>query len=176
MGITKLRTFLLEGKALIYDLEFLDVASGQLFDFVNSIIDLRGRWFLDEDSGAECMKLIDPIFVSLEKFLKNEIIHRHLFLPKLGTYLLSRNVSIIQSQTLSVEHKGFVLPSLGILPERKFFNFLHRINTFKVNLPYQISHKESVVKARFDLLSEMRAYNQKNIPNFLIPSSSLRII
>jgi len=44
-GIIKLRSFLLQGKAVIFDLELLNVNNGELYDIVNQIIKMRNNWF-----------------------------------------------------------------------------------------------------------------------------------
>ena len=44
-GIVKVRNLLLHTKALLYDLEFLGISSGRLYDLVEGMVTSRNNWF-----------------------------------------------------------------------------------------------------------------------------------
>ncbi|MCR9287871.1 MAG: hypothetical protein NXI23_10835 [Bacteroidetes bacterium] len=181
--IVKLRTFLLEGKALIYDLEFLGISSGRMFDLVKEIIDLRGKWFNQKQDYNLVWKLIYDLHKELKNLLIDLFSQYSLYLPSQESQTIAQNIALKNSKVVSIKRKGIVFPfyntifpHLNFIPERKFFNLLHRFNNFTVNIPYSIAESGSIIQKRFELLSEMREYNQNHLPRFLIPASSLKII
>lgn len=174
--IVKLRTFLLEGKALIYDLDFLGINTGRMFDLVQKVITYRANWFKNTPSNQDLQKLISELYVELEKLLIDVLANETFYLPSVAPYTIASNLKIINSEKLAIKRKGFKLPNLLPLSERKLFNLHHRFNYFTVCIPYSETPKGSVLQQRFDLLSTLREYNQHSLPHFLIPASSFKFI
>lgn len=173
--ILKLRSFLLEGKALIYDLEFLGIDSGKLHQLVKKIIDWRVEWFVQQPSLKEVRDLVNELYLVLEQFLKAEFERGLFYLPTSDSIQLSRNMTV-KNDRFQGSSSGFTFPSFGLLNERKHFNLLNRFNKFEISFPYKLPEEDSVLAKRFKLLSELRAYNSKHLPGFLIPASSLKVI
>ena len=171
----KARSFLLEGKALIYDLEFLGINDGPLWTLINQIIELRSNWF--ENRQRET--ILKELFIQLPELIKALLIDEFavgdFYLMTDGPVSVSRNVRIINGDNLAIKSTGLVPFNLGLLKERKRFNALHRINKFDLTLPYNLPNDGGVIKKRFDFLSEVKKYNSKCIHDFLIPASSLKI-
>lgn len=174
--IIKLRAFLLEGKALLYDLNFLGIETGKLHDLVQKVITYRANWFKNTPSSQEIQKVIKQLHGALEELLIDLLSEKTFYLPSTKSYTIASNLNIINSEKFNIERKGFSLPYVIPVPERKFFNLLHRLNYFTVNVPYSKPPNESVLQQRFDLLSAMRKYNRQFLPHFLIPASSFKFI
>ena len=58
MVVIKLRSFLLLGKAIAFDLELLSIKSGKLYELVNKILDYRSTWFTNIPSPKQLEDLI----------------------------------------------------------------------------------------------------------------------
>ncbi|MCB9192431.1 MAG: hypothetical protein H6602_12275 [Flavobacteriales bacterium] len=173
--IIKLRSFLLEGKALIYDLEFLGINSGNMFELVQQVIQIRADWWEKQPTEAELKNLIKKLYASLTDFLIEELRQAPLYLPTTESFQISRNISVSNGNFGAIS-SGFVLPNFGLIQDRKHFNLLNRFNRFKVTFPYSVSEKGSVVERRFQLLSQLRKHNSNRLPGFLIPASSLKVV
>jgi hypothetical protein len=172
--ILKLRTFLLEGKALIYDLEFLGITEGPFFESVNKIIDWRASWFNSTPKETDVEQLVVKLNAELESLLKHEL-NRPVLLPSVADQVLARNVRLCNGP-FAIKSSGLVFPDLGILPPKKHFNLLHRFNSFQFQVPMALPKSNSINSERFELLRQLRAYNQQHLPGFLIPASSLKVI
>jgi hypothetical protein len=174
--IIKLRSFLLEGKALIYDLEFLNIKKGKLHDLVSEIIHLRNTWFEKQVSDESMTKLVTEVYNHLKILLDEQFNIKPIYLPNKTSHRISRNIQLNNGDILSVNHHGIRLPGFGILSGKKHFNFLHRINNFEFSFPYIVPEINSAEYKLFNFLSELRKYNSCYIPAFMIPASSLKII
>ncbi|MFC2175549.1 hypothetical protein ACFLR1_01095 [Bacteroidota bacterium] len=173
--IVKLRSFLLEGKALIYDLEFLGIDSGELFRLVNQVIEMRAEWWQRKPSDKELSTLIKDLYHELTTLLQTEFSKNPLFLPLTESFKIARNIQISNGE-FSANSSAIVFPNFGILNEKKHFNLLNRFSNFSFTFPYKMPEADSVIEKRFKLLSELRSHNNKNLPGFLIPASSLKVV
>lgn len=174
-NIIKLRSFLLEGKALVYDLEFLDIEQGEMFDLVKRIIDIRTNWSNKRPTDRELESIIRDLQPALEQLLLIEFSKEPFFLPSEGSFQLAKNIQLVNGKFRSTS-KGMIFPDFGLLNSRKYFNLLGRFNRFTISIPYVSSQKGSIVDQRFALLKELREYNAQHLPGFLIPASSLKVI
>lgn len=173
--MVKARSFLLEGKALIYDMEFLGIHQGELWDLINRIIELRSNWFTLKDSKKEMLDCFQPLPDLIKELLIKEFQHEPLFLPIIEEVALSKNVRLVNHPVVTLKSQGVVPLTLGFLKERKRFNALHRLNKFELMLPYEKPTLGDVNNRRFDFLSKVKSYNSRFLPNFLIPATSLKI-
>jgi hypothetical protein len=171
----KARSFLLEGKALIYDMEFLDISDGPLWDLINDIINLRENWFELQDSREILVRYFLQLPDLIRDLLTKEFDKQPLFIDTTEDIQLASNVHLFNSSIVGIESSGFTPPFFGLLKERKRFNALHRINKFEITLPYERPLLGDVNQLRLDFLSEMKSYNSRYLPHFLIPATSLKI-
>lgn len=171
----KARSFLLEGKALIYDMEFLDINNGPLWDLINSIIELRSNWFDLNDPEKALVNCFRPLPGLIQELLIQQFDKEPLFLQLGPKVALSKNVQLVNAPVVAIKSSGIVPPFFGILKDRKRFNALHRFNKFEIFLPYEKPLEGDANQHRFDFLSEIKAYNTKFLPYFLIPATSLKI-
>lgn len=173
--ILKLRSFLLEGKALIYDLEFLGINEGRFHQLVNQIIDWRANWFENKPSQHEVQNLVIELHKELEFLLKKELATEPLFVPDISKLRTSRNM-VLENGAFHTAASGVVLPSLGLVNSKKRFNLLHRLNNFSFRMPLSEPTIGDINAQRFDLLQALRAYNSEYLPGYLVPASSLRLV
>ena len=174
-NIVKLRSFLLEGKALIYDLEFLGIEHGEMFNLVKRIIDIRATWTDKRPTDKQLENIILQLQPALAQLLLDEFSKEPFFLPSEGSFQLAKNIQLVNGKFGSTS-EGLVFSDFGLLNPRKYFNLLGRFNRFTISIPYVTPEKDSVVDQRFALLSELREYNSRHLPGFLIPASSLKVI
>ena len=154
----------------------MGIETGKLHDLVQKVITYRANWFKNTPSSQEIQKVIKQLHGALEELLIDLLSEKTFYLPSTKSYTIASNLNIINSEKFNIERKGFSLPYVIPVPERKFFNLLHRLNYFTVNVPYSKPPNESVLQQRFDLLSAMRKYNRQFLPHFLIPASSFKFI
>ncbi len=173
--IIKVRAFLLESRAMEYDLEYLGVKSGPLFDVVQEIINLRKRWFLSENNYLKIDDLFDRFYIHLLAFLEDILLKEKFYTPHLTSGRFVKNVRWAMSEKLSISKRGIPLPSfLAGIFHRKYFNMMNKVTGFSVRLPLS-PDPPAILEQRFLLLKEMAVYNKKHIPEFMPPGSSLNI-
>ena len=173
--IIKVRTFLLEARALHYDLEFLGVKDGELHSLVDEVIALRSKWFLNPGVQDGFVPLFERIYFSLEKKLRELLKSSPMFTPGLTSGSFSANVKWQASADLKIVSSGFPFPSFPAgMFKRRYFNFLNRSHKFTLHLPVNSSPPEMVLR-RFELTKEITEYNKKYIPYFTPLASSLRL-
>lgn len=173
--IVKLRSFLLEGKALIYDLEFLGISEGKFHQLVSQIIEWRANWFTKKPSLLEVEKLIFELHQELEQLLGTELNEKPLLVPDLTKLRTARNL-VLKNGPFSADKSGFTFPSLGLVKHKKHFNLLHRFNSFEFSMPLEQVSPNKIDYQRFELLKTLRIYNQEYLPSYLVPASSLRLV
>jgi len=176
-GIVKIRALLLETKAMLFDLEFLNIDSGKLFDLVKTVVHWRDHWFEQKPDRKSLNKWHDTFSNELSESLRIMLQSKKFYLPEKADLHIARNIRLIPAKHLDHSHKGTILPSaLGGILGRKYFNLQHRFNNFDVYIPTSNFLNCEIVKKRFDLLKKMKSYNDTYLDYFSSIGTSLNII
>ena len=133
-GVIKLRSFLLLGKAIAFDLELLNIKSGKLYDLVNKILNYRSTWFTNMPSSEQLEHLIISFSNELELLLKKELNKKYFYLP-IDTITFPEGYSIQQSIEFKYVCEGYILPSIFSVLGKKYINLQRRFNTVKYFIP-----------------------------------------
>ena len=172
--VLKVRSFLLEARALEYDLEFLGISSGELFEVIQQIIELRKKWFVSSSSQAKVEVLFDKLFALLTVFVSDILETHKFYTPGLYGGKFASNIFWRNDLRLIINSKGIPLPAFPVrFLKKKYFNLMGRFRNFYIKMPVD-THPPAILKKRFELNSEMNDYNSKNIPLFTSPASSLK--
>jgi hypothetical protein len=175
-GVLRIRDLLLHGKALIYDLEFLNITKGTLFDLVQSVIKWRNNWFTQRPSDKELTEWFEQLYSELYHFLKHDELLNSIYFPDQKTYRLSRNVFLISgTPSFEIIHKGWVLPLVNLIKSKKMVRLQNRFNTFTFKLPSNSNTIPDIIQQRFLFEHKTRIYGKKYLPNFLPLTSSLHL-
>ncbi len=173
--VFKLRSLLLEIKALSYDLELLGVKGGKLYEMVNEIIDLRNQWFR-QSWGP------DRICIWLESFirvLREELqgyFKKFRFVIPYDHFKIARNIIIREGNELEYKVKGVSqLSHFYNILGSKYFSLMNRLNTFQFYVPSEIVLPRSSQYKRFCYLHKHLIYNKMYLPHFGILGTSLRM-
>lgn len=174
--IVGIRNFLLLGKAIMYDLELLQIKEGALHALCREVLNMRDHWFTKTYSSKEIKDLIKRFKSSLEAFIEALFAEHKLYLPNYFQGRIARNIAIEQGTT-SFSRKGFLpMPAVGTkLLGPKYKKALNRINQFSCKLPYAIEGAPAEVGNRFALLKEAADYNRDHLPNFSVTGYALNI-
>lgn len=174
-GIVRVRGLLVLVKALSYDLEFLNVSSGKLFDLVQRIIDWRNNWFEDRPDKQTFRRWFLEFCAALTTFLEIELTKQAFHLPEFANMRIARNMVLEPSETFGYTHAGTRLPAIFGGLGRKYFNVQHRFNTFRFRIPVATSDVPTVLHSRFMFAKEMKRANRETLPYFMPLTSSLNI-
>lgn len=173
-GIIKLRTFLLEAKAIMFDLQLLGVNGGRLYDKVKEIINIRNEWYYLKLDDSKICELIDKFYIMLNDFL-NELLDDKVFYLPFPKFKISRNISIAQGDGLLSRHNGIVFPLFFYFIGKKYINLQNKFNKFQYDIRFTIPETNNIMAKRFIFNEEIYIKNTKNFPHFISPVSSLRI-
>lgn len=174
-GIVRVRGLLLHTKALLLDLEFLNISDGKLFDLLNKILLWRNHWFDERPDKLMLSTWIQEFYKELSEFLSEILRTKSLYLPERATLSLAKNMNLVPARNFGYINKGITLPAiLGDLG-KKYFNVQHRLNHFTFEVPISSSPIYSAIKDRFRLLREMKRYRDRYILHFSPLASSLNV-
>lgn len=173
-GVIKLRSFLLLGKAIAFDLELLSIKSGKLYELVKKILDYRSTWFANVPSPKQLEDLIISFLNELELILKEELNKNHFHLP-LDKVKFPEGYIIMQSDEFKYEREGYVLPLFFSVLGKKYINLQRRFNTTKYFIPFEIPLQESEIYKRFVFGKKLYEINKERYLHFLPLNSSLSI-
>lgn len=175
-GIVRVRGLLVLVKALSYDLEFLNVSSGRLFDLVQTIINWRNNWFESRPDKQTFKKWFQEFCVTLTTFLEIEFTKQAFYLPECANVYVARNMMIEPSKCFDYVHKGTRLaPTLGVLG-KKYFNVQHRFNTFRFRIPVATCGIPNIIRDYFTFARQTKQTNNESLPYFMPLTSSLNIL
>jgi hypothetical protein len=175
-GIVKLRALLLQAKALLYDLEFLSIESGKLYDLIQTIVFWRDQWFENKPDKKKLGQWHDNFYEEFSNFLSTILQTKNFYVPERAHLSVARNMTLVQSNHLNYAHRGITLPSILSSFGRKYFNLQHRFNKFYFHIPLDSSKIPPILEKRFELFSKMKAYNSIRLPHFLSLITSLHIV
>ncbi len=171
-GIIKLRSFLLQAKAIIFDLELLGIRDGELYNIVMKVIEIRNNWFNKAPELSELQNLV----VSFQKELKtvlDEMFHDSVYSLPSEKLKITRNMSIQMGDSFLRTHKGVVLPAFFSFFGKKYVNVQNRINSFEYTVPYTLPEADSLIAKRALFFNELVDINKNNYPGFIPTTTSL---
>lgn len=172
-GIIKLRSFLQHMKGIIYDLEFLDVHEGKVYD---QLIELRHwikNWFKLKPTNQQITDWIKQFILSYELFVSDMFHHHQLYLPAMNNYYMARNATLKNQKNIGYKHSGIVLPKQLSIIGKKYSNLQNRFNRFEFYFPIVNDSPFPIVKKRFEFLKEMKTYNREYLLNFMTITTSI---
>ena len=170
----KVRSFLLEARALIFDLELLGIKEGKLFGLIQDVIKLRGQWYTAPQERLRLEALAKEIHAEMKTFLTSYLDGNAFYLPQ-AKIRIARNTSLQTAKSLATKHEGIILPSFLSFLGRRFFSVQARVSSHHYFIPYLSAPEGSIIQRRFADLSAITAKHRKQIPNFGALTSSLRL-
>jgi hypothetical protein len=174
--IMQVRGLLLHVKGISYDLQFLNVTSGDLYQLVQTMVYWRDHWFEETPSREALLTWFEQFYAELHAFLMDMISARPFYLPAWANLRLANNMRLTVSSQLGFSHRGVVLPSCFGWLGKKYFNVQHRFNRFNFQVPAVMTDSPGIVQSRFDFLRRMKDYNARNLSNFTPLVSSLNVV
>ena len=174
--IVKLRNLLLKGRALSYDLDFLAIDGGVLFDLVQRVISWRNHWFDRPVSERRIIAWFVDCFAALEELLNVLLTDCPMWLLEKRSYRFSRNIHVTPGEQLEWCRRGLVIPGVRGVASRPAVKVLHRFNQFHFTLP--MCHENVPVPLEHALAYQrrIREYNTRMLPQFMTLTSSLNLV
>ena len=169
-NILKVRSLLLHVKALKYDLEFLEITNGPLYEKVNELMNIREEWFTSNQSVSKITSWFPTFYQALEEFLKEQT--DGFYLEKNAERNLAKNITLNHG-SIAWKREGFLFPKV-LMNEKHYFKLLNKFNKFNFNYPYKIDCKEPII---LNYLSFRKSHSQDNncsFPYFFPLLSSLK--
>lgn len=170
--IIKIRALLLQAKALLLDLDLLNIQESRLRNMLEKILVWRESWF---DSPPEKLEII-AWFVEFQKefpLFLNDLFQKHPFyLQNNGKMRIGKIIEIKNSRELFATHRGITFPWIGFLG-RRYFNLLHRVNRFNIYAPFQTKEIPEIILDSQKYFSANKSWLVDHAKIFMPLSSSL---
>ena len=171
--IVKLRSFLQHMKGIIYDLDFLDVHDGKVYDLLIELRHWIKNWFEIKPTDQQIESWIRE-FVKAYDVFTVDMFHQHkLYLPYMNNYFMARNSTLMSRGKVGYKHSGIILPKQLSIIGKKYSNLQNRFNRFEFYFPIVNDHRLPIIKERFQFLQEMKKYNREYLPNFMTITTSI---
>lgn len=169
----RVRGFLLHVKAVAYDLEFLNVEDGDLYDLTHCFINWRRHWFEDPPSPQAFVTAFERLFAALVSFLREALVDQPFHLPEAEPYRVAKRILLQSGSTLGFRRTGVRLPyALSALGER-YTKINNRLSRFCFEVPLADGPAPPVLADRAQFIKEAAQHNRKHLPCFEILTSSL---
>ncbi|MEQ8910215.1 MAG: hypothetical protein RIC95_13540 [Vicingaceae bacterium] len=166
-GVIKLRSILQEIKAIRYDLAFLNITEGPLFDAVQEFLEMLDNWFENPFNAKEFENWLSEYRHILESTLIELASNKQfMFLPEMESYGYGKNVRIKKGDKLSCLLNGLSLPKTLLKRSKKWYNLNLRFNHFDCQLPFNHQDQDNLFKHRIQELQAYKHYNRKKLPHF----------
>lgn len=169
----KVRSFLLHAKAVAYDLDFLDVEGGTLYDLTQQFIAWRGVWFGAAPSPGEFRDAFDRFFDALVAFLREALAREPFYLPGEAPYRVAKTLWLAPGDDLGFRRSGLRLPAALSVLGNRYVKLANRLNRFDFTVPVADGPPPPVLAERFRLVHEMARHNRQHLPGFDALTSSL---
>ncbi len=171
----KARSLLLHVKGLLFDLEFLGVQSGSLYNCIQDCMEIRKKWFDRENSAAALINWVDRFMPALHSFLQEQMKQHVLYVSPSSSLQIARNIQLKNSDALGYTRTGFPLPFGSLIFGEKIHNALNKFNNFQIKCPYSQENLPTDIEEYFNFIDTCRKYNQSYLPHFFTLSSSLHV-
>ncbi len=173
-GIFSVRTLLLNMRAMLFDLQLLNVFSGRLYKLLEVVVKWRNNWFEITPNTTDLSRWIQDCYQELHAFLKTFLQTETFYLPEWGTFRISKNVTLVPSEQFFFNQQGIILPTLLRCLGKKYFKIQRRSNQFFFHLPIQKRQVPSVLAKRFELEHRMVRFT---LDKYFMPlRSSLNVL
>ena len=159
-GIFNVRTLLLNMRAMLFDLQLLDVPSGRLYELLEVLVEWRHNWFEIKPNTKQLTEWIHDCYQELDAFLKAFLQAEKFYLPEWGSLRISKNVTLVPSEKFYFNHQGIILPVLLRCLGKKYFKLQRWSNHFFFHLPIQKGKIPSVLANRFELEYRMVRFSR----------------
>jgi hypothetical protein len=180
IGIIKMRSFLLEAKALKFDLEILKHASKELSNLVMRISEIRSEWFKINLPDADFIILFEGFYTQLKHYLDELSFSNSLFSNKIEEVAIGKNILLKNNSSLKIKiNHTYPKFHLNCLPEsllRKYLGLTNRLTKYEFTFPLAHVPKESELEKKLHYEISALTYLSKFAPSFIAMKSPLKLI
>ncbi|MCO5288614.1 MAG: hypothetical protein M9940_04255 [Bacteroidetes bacterium] len=171
----RVRDLLLHGKALIYDLEFLNITEGKLYDLIKTVIEWRNEWFKKTPSDHQIIDWFENLYHELHNSFTTHPLFSEIYFPETKTYQLSKNISLkAGSPQFQVIQKGMIIPLLRYVKSKKAVRLQNRFCSFRFDVPMAKTDIPPIISERFRIEKQLNENGRKYLRHFLTMTSSLK--
>ncbi|MCC6384453.1 MAG: hypothetical protein IT241_04780, partial [Bacteroidia bacterium] len=163
----KVRGLLLHVKALLTDLHFLNINSGEFYNSVINLITVRNNWFNHRPSDQSLKAIILEFYQLFKGFLIEIFQHYTFYVPDQPPVQLSAAIRLSHSEKTTFRHSGILLPQFILSVIKKGISLQNRLNKFTFAIPLQSNDYPDIILQRFNYLREGIIYNRQHLPGFL---------
>jgi hypothetical protein len=169
--IVKVRALLQHVKGLRLDLDLLQTTDGAPHALVDKAIDVIDDWFQLRDVDVEsCVaELALELLPSLRRTVDVATQQAPLYAPSGCPLFVARNMVLDSGPAVELRRRGFRLPSILGLEERRHFNAHHRVNRFRIRVPVRTAPAGSYEAQRFHFFRHAKSFVSDRFPAFSAP-------
>lgn len=164
LGVIKLRAFLLEAKAIAFDLQLLGIEENDLLALVEEVLHMRQTWF-EYDQTSNLEKLLTSFSKELEQTLRDQL-NRKPLLASGNSIKIARNLTLTNGSELKLKFSGVKLPTQLSFLGKRFINLQSRFGQFDFFAPLEQPTVGSLAQQRFQFYGQLVDDYQVRFPHF----------
>lgn len=167
-GVLGVRNLLLSCNAAGYDLELMNVRSGDLHDNIRELKTMRRNWFDTNYSDKEIQTWFESFYSSLTCFLAEYLKKNKLWVPEIRDYRFSRDIYIIPHNSLEYKFKGVLLPAFITRFHKKLGKLNGLVSRFRFYVPMMdcSSEEDGILNQRNIFFRLMLKNHRTDFPHF----------
>lgn len=174
--LLRVRSILLNAKGSFIDILHLAPSDLQALSLNGQLRQLRTEWFAGKKPPLNDFTLwFESFFTWFTSFLEEQMRRGVMYLPQDRIYTIARNLTFSKSTSLAIDAKVTRMALLKPVLGRKYFNFLNRLSSFHVTLPFQNENIPEPLSAYFNYNTRQRTHNRLHLPHCLPFTNSLHL-
>ncbi|MBL7913710.1 MAG: hypothetical protein JNL49_01565 [Bacteroidia bacterium] len=174
-GLIKLRSLLLHSKAILYDLDFLDIKTGKLHECIHELLEIRKNYFQTKPD----FKKLDLLCETYSQELENEIIkaisNYKFYISKTGNRQISKRANIVYKAKPGITNSGVTFPIQITKNVKSIQRLQNKLNSYKVGVPFEETNLPAIISKRSEIIGSAINYNRTNLPNFISTAYGINI-
>lgn len=174
-GHIKTRGLLLHSKAILYDLKFLNITDGPLWDTINNLMEIRNNWYAQTTDFNKLETLCYDYCSQLEHTIIEETDRNGFFMEPATVYRTAKRINISESSGIEFHHKGMVLPEFLTTASSFARKIQNKFSYFDIKIPVSHNETPAILRQRRETIKEAIQYNRQHLPSFLSGGFPLQI-
>ena len=171
----KLRSLLLHSKAILYDLDFLSVKNGGLFECINDLLEIRKNYFTKNPDLNHLDKLCNKYKDELKKEIVAGIESHKFYIAASGNTEIGKHSLIFKNENPVILSSGLSFPHFLTSKFKKLLKIQNKFHNFKIGLPYIDTNLPPILEQRSETIAKAINYNRQYLPHFISTAYGMNI-
>jgi hypothetical protein len=178
-GILKLRPFLLESKAVKFDLDIIGEDTQKMRHTVEKIIDIRNKWFENKPCSSEIISLHELFYTQLNQLLVQLSAKLPFYVDNTrSVFKFGKNLSLSNGKIFNYNTKCRIPNLTDLIPSKMlpyYLKLFNKTSNHHFIFPMQKAGKDNIISRKNEYEKNAQAFLKKYAPAFIPMKSPLNL-